>query len=76
MFDFGNVAEVKVGGFDEGVNIRSKGKGGMMPWLCVKGEGVMVRLSMVSEMGPYLFRIGVVPMRRSLVLSTMSLRKL
>lgn len=25
VFDFGNVAEVKVGGFDNGVNMRSKG---------------------------------------------------
>lgn len=44
----------------------------MMPGLRTSGEGVMVTLSTVSEMGPYLFR----PMRRSSVLSALSLRRL
>lgn len=30
VFDFGNVAEVKVGGFDNGVNMRSKGSNSTM----------------------------------------------
>lgn len=30
VFDFGNVAEVKVGGFDIGVNLRSKGSNSTM----------------------------------------------
>lgn len=35
----------------------------MMP----RGEGVMVTLSMVSEMGPYLVRMDMVPMRSSVL---------
>ena len=35
----------------------------------------MIELSMVSEMGPVLFRVDLVPMRRSSVLSLLSLRK-
>lgn len=46
------------------------------PRLRARGEGVMVEASMVSEMGPVLLRVDLVPMRRSSVLSLLSLRKL
>ena len=36
----------------------------------------MVKMSMVSEMGPVFLRVDLVPMRRSSVLSLMSLREL
>ena len=48
----------------------------MKPRLRARGEGVMVALSMVSEMGPDVRRVDLVPMRRSSVLSALSLRKL
>ena len=46
------------------------------PRLRARGEGVMVKVSMVSEMGPVIFRVDLVPMRRSSVLSLLSLREL
>ena len=48
----------------------------MTPRLRTRVEGVMVEESMVSEMGPVLLRVDLVPMRRSSVLSLFSLRKL
>ena len=48
----------------------------MTPRLRTRGEGVMVEVSTVSEMGPVLLRVDLVPMRRSSVLSLFSLRKL
>ena len=47
----------------------------MKPRLRACGEGVMVVLSMVSEMSPVLRRVDLVPMRNS-VLSALSFRKL
>ena len=48
----------------------------MTPRLRTRGEGVMVDVSMLSEMGPVLLRVDLVPMRSSSVLSLLSLRKL
>lgn len=48
----------------------------MMPRLRAWGEGVMVALSMVNETSPHLFRVDLVPMRRSSILSAFSQRKL
>ena len=44
--------------------------------LHARGEGVMVEVPMVSEMGPVLLRVDLVPMRRSSVFSLLSWRKL
>ena len=41
----------------------------MQPRFRARGEGVMVEQSTVSEMGPVLWRVDLVPMRRSSVLS-------
>ena len=41
----------------------------MTPRLRARGEGVMVEVPMVSEMGPVLLRVDLVPMRRSSVFS-------
>ena len=46
------------------------------PRLRARGEGVLVEVSMVSEMGPVFLRVDLVPMRRSSVLSLLSLREL
>ena len=46
------------------------------PRLRARGEGVMVEVPMVSEMGQVLLRVDLVPMRRSSVLSLLSWRKL
>ena len=46
------------------------------PRLRARGEGVTVEVSMVSEMGPVLLTVDLVPMRRSSVLSLLSLREL
>ena len=48
----------------------------IMPRLRARGEGVIVEVLMVSEIGPVLLRVDLVPMRRSSVLSLLSLRKL
>lgn len=48
----------------------------MKPRLRARGEGVMVVSSMVRVMGPVLLRVDLVPIRRSSVLSQLSLRKL
>ena len=48
----------------------------MTPRLRARGEGVMVEVPMVSEMGPVLLRVDLVPMRRSSVFSLLSWRKL
>ena len=45
------------------------------PRLRAMGEEEMIELSMVSKMGPVLLRVDLVPMRRSSVLSLLSLRK-
>ena len=44
------------------------------PRLRARGDGEMIELSMLSEMGPVLFRVDLVPMRKSSVLSLLSLR--
>ena len=43
--------------------------------LRARGEGEMIELSMVSEKGPIFLRVDLVPMRRSSVLSLLSLRR-
>ena len=48
----------------------------MKPRFRARGEGVIVELSMVSEMGPVFWRVDFLPMRRSSVLSALSWRKL
>ena len=48
----------------------------MKPRLRARGDGVMVASSIVMEMGPDLLSVDLVPMRRSSVLSLLSLRKL
>ena len=74
MSDFGNVAEVEVGGLDNELTWKSKERveSRITPWLHARGEG---ELSMVIEIGPVLHRVDSVPMRRSSVLSLLSLRK-
>ena len=45
------------------------------PRLRARADREMIELSMVSEMGQVLFRVDLVPMRRSFTLSLLSLRK-
>ena len=74
--DFGDVAEMEIGSLDCGVHMGIKGEGGVQDKdLSLPPEGEMVELSMVSEMGPVLLRVDLVPMRRCSVLSLLSLRK-
>ena len=46
------------------------------PRFRARGEGVMVEVSTVNEVGPVFLRVDLVPMRRSSVLSLLSLREL
>ena len=54
--DFGDAAEVEVGGLDNGTDIRIKRERGVQDntKIACQGEGVMVEASMVSEMAPVL----------------------
>lgn len=72
------IAEVELESFDNGVNKRTKRESRVKDdaRLRASGEGVVVTLSMVSEIGPCLFRMDQEQTRRSSVLSVLSLRKL
>ena len=53
--DFGDAAEVEVGGLDNGDDMGTKGVCWVQDNTKIAGEGFMVEVLMVSEMGPVFF---------------------